>query len=175
MGMVCELRQISAAYARNLVDNPDEVLDYMDDFEAGKLAADAQGEAISLDKAWHGLHYLLTGTAWEGEEPSCYLVSEGEQVGDEEQHDVGYGPARVLSPSQVAEFSRAVNELTSVEIRRRFDASDMTKLAIYPEIWDRQGPDAQDNYDYLEQAAGELDGFLGRAVAHEKAVLVYFS
>ena len=28
---------------------------------------------IDLDKAWEPLHFLLTGTALEGEEPACYL------------------------------------------------------------------------------------------------------
>ena len=29
---------------------------------------------IDIDKAWHGLHFLLTGTADEGDEPACFLV-----------------------------------------------------------------------------------------------------
>ena len=29
---------------------------------------------IDLDKAWEPLHFLLTGTALEGEEPACYLA-----------------------------------------------------------------------------------------------------
>src|SRR5574339_1168659 len=35
---------------------------------------------LDLDKAWQPLHFLLTGTAWEGEEPACYLVRGGEEL-----------------------------------------------------------------------------------------------
>lgn len=53
------------------------------------------GDEIDLEKAWHGLQFLFTGTAWEGDEPACYLVRGGLEVG---KVDVGYGPARALRP-----------------------------------------------------------------------------
>src|SRR5512145_3257845 len=33
-----------------------------------------EGDSTDLDKAWHGIHYFLTGTAWEGEHPDNFLV-----------------------------------------------------------------------------------------------------
>src|SRR5215207_2984929 len=30
------------------------------------------GEAGDLEKAWHGIHFLLTGTAWEGDPPLSF-------------------------------------------------------------------------------------------------------
>lgn len=42
-----------------------------------------EGEGVDLDKAWHGLHYLLTGTAWEGEPPLNVLAAGGREVGTE--------------------------------------------------------------------------------------------
>ncbi|MCA9179414.1 MAG: DUF1877 family protein, partial [Planctomycetales bacterium] len=33
-----------------------------------------QFESISLEKAWHGLHFLLTGDAWETEGPAAFIV-----------------------------------------------------------------------------------------------------
>src|SRR5262245_51191373 len=38
---------------------------------------DGESFAESLDKAWHGIHYLLTGTAWEGVLPLDFLVRGG--------------------------------------------------------------------------------------------------
>ena len=35
--------------------------------ELGDASRAEIGQEIDLDKAWHGLHYLFTGTAWEGE------------------------------------------------------------------------------------------------------------
>jgi hypothetical protein len=37
---------------------------------------------LDLDKAWQPLHFLLTGTAWEGDEPGCYLVRGGEELAE---------------------------------------------------------------------------------------------
>lgn len=78
MGMICELRQLSPVYAQKLLHNPDEVLQYYDDASEGELSEEAQGEDLDLDKAWHGLHYVLTGTAAQGEEPWGYLLTGGE-------------------------------------------------------------------------------------------------
>src|SRR5688500_19039614 len=32
---------------------------------------------VSLDKAWHALHFLFTGTSEGGTPPACYLMSGG--------------------------------------------------------------------------------------------------
>ena len=56
----------------------------------------APGEQLDVDKAWHGLHFLLTGTADGGAEPASYLLTGGEELGDDE--DV---QARLLRPAQV--------------------------------------------------------------------------
>src|SRR5687768_13754481 len=60
----------------------------------------AEGEDAHLDKAWHGLHFLFTGTADGGEEPACFLLAGGEDVGDDDDL-----LARLLSPEQVREFA----------------------------------------------------------------------
>jgi hypothetical protein len=60
-----------------------------DEWEQG-----ADGDELGVDKAWHGIHVLLTGTAWEGSFPLNFTVSGGKEIGDV---DVGYGPARARS------------------------------------------------------------------------------
>jgi len=138
MGMICELRQVNPAYAQHLLDNPDEVIHYYDDANEGDLSQEAQGEELDLDKAWHGVHYLLTGTAWGGEAPWCYLVFGGDQVGDDEEHVIGYGPARILLLPAVTSFYQALTQVDSAWVGTRFDPAEMMRLDIYPNIWDRQ-------------------------------------
>ncbi|MDO7885177.1 YfbM family protein [Hymenobacter cheonanensis] len=169
MGMTCELRQLSPAYAQKLLQNPDEVLQYYDDASEGELPEEAQGEDLDLDKAWHGLHYILTGTAGGGESPWNSLLLGGEQVGDEQEHDVGYGPARILLPPHVVAFSQALGQLSPAEVSRRFNPVEMTKLDIYPGIWDRED-EALD--DWMQDSLAELQSFLQRAVAQQQAVIV---
>src|SRR5829696_7547426 len=46
------------------------------------------GPLGNFEKSWHGLHFLLTGTAWEGEPPLNFLLAGGREI------DIGLG----LSP-----------------------------------------------------------------------------
>jgi hypothetical protein len=55
---------------------------------------------IDIEKAWHGLHFLFTGTADGGEEPACYFVRGGEDLDDD-------GFARALKPDKVLRLSEA--------------------------------------------------------------------
>ena len=167
--MICELRQLSPAYAQKLLHNPDEVLQYYEDAIEEELPEEAQGEDLDLDKAWHGLHYILTETAAQDEEPWCYLLVGGEQVGDEKDHDVGYGPARILMQQQVAAFQQAVASVSPAEVSARFNPVEMTRLDIYPNVWDRQDELLE---EWMQESLVELQGFLRRAVEQQQAVII---
>src|SRR3990167_6610036 len=39
-----------------------------------------------MDKAWHGAHFVLTETAWEGKPPLDFLVRGGREIGRSEEH-----------------------------------------------------------------------------------------
>lgn len=52
---------------------------------------------LDLDKSWHGIHYLLTGTAWGIGEGAGAAILGGDEIGE----DGGYGPARLLDPETV--------------------------------------------------------------------------
>ena len=119
----------------------------------------AEGLSTELDKAWHGIHYLLTGTADEGEPPWSFLVSGGRTVGDIE---VGYGPARVFTSAETDVISKAIVPLTDDELRGRFSPADMTAKKIYPSIWSRGSPD-QETIGYLLEYFAQLRGFLRQA------------
>ena len=119
-----------------------------------------------LDKAWHGLHFLLTGTAWEGEEPACYLVRGGEELGDAEE--LGYSVIQALSPARVQQFAALLNSLSREELARRYDPQTMTTLKIYPEIWTRDT-----SYTYLIDAFDELRTFVNTLADRGDGAIVY--
>ena len=103
------------------------------------VRAKGQGAALSIDKSWHGIHYLLCGAV----EPTSTLVSKtimgGTEVGDDFS---GYGPARYFAVKETAAISAELNRGNlEAEMTRRFDPAQMTKLGIYPNGW--SGPDAQ--------------------------------
>jgi hypothetical protein len=133
----------------------------------------AEGELAraDLDKAWHGIHYLLTGTAWEGSPPLNFLVSGGREVG---RIDVGYGPARVLTAAEVAKAHHALEGLTDEALRARFRPDAMMSLKIYPEIWDR-APDDDDTLGFLMDYVSTLRSFLREAVDGKRGLVISVS
>lgn len=127
-----------------------------------------EGRAADLDKAWHGIHYLLTGTAWEGNPPLNALVSGGRDVPGV---DAGYGPPRTLTAAETRAFAEELEALSDAQLRSRFAPAEMMELEIYPEIWDRDPAD-DDTCGYLLGYVGELRTFLAGAVASGLGLLI---
>jgi len=144
-------------------------VDESEESKAPEWVKEAERVEADLDKAWHGIHYLLTGTDWEGEEPWCYLVKGGEEIGD---IDVGYGPARGVRQEQVRQFLEALDGINPENLRKRFDAEKMMELDIYPTIWDRD-PQEDDTLGYLIEYFHILRSFVHRAVEREKGLIIY--
>jgi hypothetical protein len=88
--------------------------------------------------------------------------------------DVGYGPARVFSSAETRAVRDALSKLGDGELRGRFNATDMMKKEIYPEIWDRS-PDEDDTLGYLFEYLGTLRGFLSQAVDQGHGLVVYLT
>lgn len=88
---------------------------------------------LSLDKEWHGVHYLLCGEVEPGQTLLSNAVLGGAILGDDDEGFSGYGPARCFTQKQVAEMSLALSRSElEAEAANRFDAERMTKLEIYP-------------------------------------------
>ena len=91
-----------------------------------------QGSKISLDKAWHGVHYLLCGDV----EPGSAIPSQAVMGGVEVGEDLGYGPARYFEAGEVNQIAHALSAASlETEMIARFDPAQMTSLGIYPGGW----------------------------------------
>jgi hypothetical protein len=125
-------------------------------------APGTQVHRVSLDKAWHGLHYLLCGAPDPAPGPLGQAVFGGTEIGE----DQGYGPVRYFSPAQVAEIAAA---LQSPDLERqlhsRFHAETMTRLGIYPGVWET------DDHDWLIEAFQTVRDFYATASKSEQAVV----
>lgn len=88
---------------------------------------------LSLDKAWHGLHYVLCGKVEPGRTLLSQAVLGGTDLGNDDEGFSGYGPARYFTAAQITELAQALSrpELES-EAAARFDAERMSELKIYP-------------------------------------------
>ena len=86
------------------------------------LADDLEEEepeaTLSIEKAWHGLHYLLTGESWGGTGPRAFLLAGGLEQGE----DYGYGPARYFTAIEVSAIAKELVRLGADDLWSKFDA-----------------------------------------------------
>jgi hypothetical protein len=165
MGMVACFTSLSPEALRQLQDDQDQIQEYLypDDGES------EPPNYIDLDKAWHGIHYLLTGRADGGPKPQSLAVFGGKEFGPE----VGYGPARFLTAEQVQSVAEALSALSPKSLAQRFNPKDMESKKIYPEvIWVRDGQDA---LDYALEGYQQLQVFYRDAAARGEAVIQWLS
>jgi hypothetical protein len=130
--------------------------------------APGEVDTIDLDKAWHGIHFMLTGTAWEGEPPLNVLVQGGTVIGEVE---VGYGPARGMTAVEVRAIAEALAGIDEAFMRARFDPARMMQLDIYPGIWDRD-PAEDDSFGYCMEYFGALRTFVMRAAERGVGLII---
>src|SRR5579863_7278044 len=115
----------------------DDLLKIMEErgsrFSAARQDGRKTRPTLDLEKAWHGVHYLLCGEADPGTTLLSQSVLGGTALGDDDEGFSGYGPPRYFTASQVAELANALNDpgLES-EAAARFDPQRMSDLEIYP-------------------------------------------
>lgn len=132
------------------------------------VLADDEGSVADLDKAWHGLHYLFTGTDEGGNPPLDFIAVGGEEIGT---IDVGYGPARALAPPLVAQIAAKLASLSDAELRSRFNGPAMMAKKIYPEIWD-QDPAEDDSLGYLMENLADLRKAVSDAAGRRQGLVL---
>ncbi len=99
----------------------------------GSAPASGKGADLSIDKAWHGLHYLLCGKVEPGSDLASQAVMGGTEVGD----DLGYGPARYFDAGEVANLARELSRPNlEAEMTARWNPAQMATLGIYPGQFD---------------------------------------
>ena len=123
---------------------------------------------LSLDKAWHGVHYLLCGRAEEAPGDLAKAVMGGRALGSDPQGFSGYGPARYFKPTDVDVISAVLNDPAVVRnAEARFDCDKMDELGIYPG-WDDEEDEGR---DWVLDALRDLCGFYAAASRDRLAIV----
>ncbi len=160
MSMIGNFLQLTPAELEALIASPGDVESfiYPDDLEGER--------GIDVDKAWHAIHFMLTGEQHEGEPPLSDVVLGGIAIGD----DVGYGPARYLTASEVSDVADALESLTRDEFGKRYDAAALTANGIYPQIWT-----GEENLEYVLSWYETLRQYYLDAASRGNAMLQYLN
>ncbi len=124
------------------------------------------GEILDLEKAWHGVHFLLCGDPESGPSSLGSAVLGGSAVGP----DRGYGPARLLSSGEVRAVAKALALLAPSEIMRRYDPAALRRAKIYPSGWSKE-----DRKEWLAVAVLSTQSFYTRVAARGNATLLALS
>jgi hypothetical protein len=165
MGMIANFRRLPEGDLASLREDPELVSEYLGE---GQPVGDFGPFAdLDVDKAWHAIHFLLTGSAWEGESPLNFIAAGGSEIGD----DVGYGPARCLDSREVANLAAALENLPTNVLLKRFDPEALSAADIYPDIWDRP-PEEDDIQGYVAEYYEVLRTFILDAASERQALLV---
>jgi hypothetical protein len=123
---------------------------------------------VDLDKAWHGIHFLLTGSAGSNGTLASKVIMGGESIGP----DRGYGPAHLLKPAEVKAIAHLLDETTPDVLRERFKPKEMTRAAVYPGMW---GPEGGEDFGYVLDYYKKLAAFYKRAASRGQAVIFVIS
>lgn len=137
----------------------------MEDFRSGKLQKKKQ-VGISLEKSWHGIHFLLTGQAESGAPPLAWAIHGDTELPDL-QKVMGYGPARLLTPKQVGQVHAALAKIEQKNLSRRFDAKAMRAAKVYAVT-------EQMEFSYFWAYLMVLKAYFAQAAKLKKAMLHYF-
>jgi hypothetical protein len=156
MSMMGNLKQISASTLEEIKSDPSILEEIL-------FSEDAGAEGLEIEKAWHGLHYLLTGIAWGGDPPLANAVLGGEEIGE----DWGYGAVRYLTPAQVQEVAAALSKISEEDLTERFDPEAMSNAQIYGITGD------DDDLEYLLEYFRPLVEYYQDASQKGNAMLLY--
>ena len=159
MGMAACFIAIDKDAVMSFRANPDSLEEFLND----QFESEEPTNIVDVDKAWHCIHFMLTGQADGGDEPLSWAILGGEETGG----DAGYGPARILTPDQVRTLSSALASIDKVAFSSRYDPLAMKRADVYlSEMCVRDGDEALvyivDNYlaltDFYRDAAERGDG-----------------
>jgi hypothetical protein len=158
MGMYCGLYKVPSSEVDKLLKSSGLVTDRIN-------SEPTDGSYLSLEKSWHGLHYLLTGSPWGGQLPLSFILTGGVEIGP----DLDYGRARLLSADFVRDLDSSLSGLTVDELWKRFDPEQMSKEKIYPEIWDEPEEELRDEYGWY---FNDLKSFVRDARSQDNSIII---
>jgi hypothetical protein len=159
MGIDCRLYAVDAAIARQMAAHPRT---------AQPLQARSGRSACDIHKAWHAIHYVLTGSPEGGTEPNCYLLEGGVPLGPPDDME---DQPRLLNPDQVQAFDGVLQPINRLSVlRQRFDHERMVAAGVYSM---NEGEDeVEEDLEFTAHFFRLLRKFVHRAATAGQGVII---
>lgn len=124
-------------------------------------------EAFDVDKAWQGIHFLLTGSDWEGEGPAAFILHGGREINE----DLGYGPPHGFSAKEVKDIANKLREFDPELLFNQAEPAKFEEMEIYPGIWTKEPK--EESIGYVIDNFKNLREFMDRCAQKNRAVIAY--
>ena len=131
-----------------------------------------EGAMLDLDKAWPGIHFLLTGAAGAGQKPLDFLAGGGTLIGKDDDSLLAIGA------DETRAIAQALSGLDREELLRRYQPARMRELHIAPADRWEEAADAETmeaDFVWLFEYAEQLQVFLVAAAANGFGLVKEFS
>ena len=161
----CNFLQISLEQLEEIKKDPSKTDSIIVD-------ANERKEGIDVEKTWHWIHFLITGSVEHGppdDLPLSQVIFDGKEIGP----DVGYGPARYLMPEAVKKIAESLPEFSREDVKKKFEQEAKEKIEqekFYPLGW--QG---DDDIDYLLSYYRSLVKYFKDAAQKGNGMLIYLN
>jgi hypothetical protein len=123
---------------------------------------------LRLDKAWHGIHFALTGTDREAIFPLGFIVSGGAEIGEE---DLGYGTARAFRAEEVQVIAGSILAIDEARFIVGLKDEGARELVIYGREEELTGDDTE----YFSHYFQHLQTFLKASSDQDLGMVVYMN
>jgi len=125
---------------------------------------------LELGKAWHVLHYLMTGHTDAAATPGNALLS-GTPLGA----NLSYGPPRLHNPSETQAFRDFLAPLTAEILVSRLNFTVLAELRLYPLLGVPDAAEALSWRDEIAELFQRLKYYVGSAAERGDGILVWLS
>ena len=126
MGLDCAFWKITPSQLNELKLSY-EAVDALICGEEGAIDA----ECLYIDKAWHAIHFLLTGETEAGKFPLSFAIMDGHNILEDFIDGATY-----LLPEEVEAVSEALSALPDELVSSRYDSEEFSMAGIYRGPWD---------------------------------------
>lgn len=138
---------------------------------AALVLAPDEVELADLDKAWDGIHFLLSRAVDASSPLATFCTSGGTEIPGQE---VGYCPARAYRASEINVLAAELEVLSDEVLSAHYDPTAMMDADVYPQIWDRSEP-TDDPLAYLVEYLGVLRSALRTLATRHSGLIVTLS
>jgi Domain of unknown function (DUF1877) len=140
-------------------------------FDNITIPARTDGDETDLDKSWHVVHYLLSGSHDRGEGPLAIIGDDLHPLADV---DLGLGKPNVISEDRVQDFAHAAHGMSDDDFLKRYVPDEMPLNELYMGDVIERG-DVDDIRDYALEYFHILREFVQKAAESRQALITYYS